>query len=114
MMISVGKPFQKPGLRSEHFLRIFSENDLFLKTPTFGGTAAAAAATTTTAAEEFPNISHPHPITHRDEISRSGQTLTPIIITIIIIITAAGAVDQEFVYIVLASQTINFPQLFKV
>ena len=43
-----------------------------------GGTAAttattAATAATTAAAEEFPNISHPHPITHRDEISRSGN-----------------------------------------
>ena len=44
-----------------------------------GGTAGAATATAAaaTAAEEFPNISHPHPITHRDEISRSGQPLTP-------------------------------------
>ena len=37
----------------------------------FGGTAAAATA------EEFPDISNPPPITHRDGISRSGQPLTP-------------------------------------
>ena len=39
-MISVGQPFQKPGLRSEHFLRIFSENDLcgfWLILVNFGG-----------------------------------------------------------------------------
>ena len=52
------------------------------KHPLLGGTAATAAATATaaaaTAAEEFPDISHPHPITHRDGISRSGQPLTPI------------------------------------
>ena len=41
----------------EHFLR--------------GATAAATA-------EEVPNFSSLHPITHRDQISRSGTPLTPI------------------------------------
>ena len=38
-----------------------------------GAATATATTATTAAAEEFPNISNPHPITHRDGISRSGN-----------------------------------------
>ncbi len=42
--------------------------------------AVTTAAAATAMAEEFPNISHPRSITHRDEISRSGQPLTPMMV----------------------------------
>ena len=72
------------------------------KHPLLGGTAA------TTAAEEFPNISHPHPITHRDGISRSGQPLTPMrnICVFIIILFVLGEI-----YAFLCEQTALFVKI---
>ena len=80
-----GKTKKDAGRNSEQFAGGIAPRSLFWdlmvkktltkKRPLLGGTTATTAA----AAEEFPDISHPHPITHRDGISRSGQPLTPIL-----------------------------------
>ncbi len=97
MSISVREPIQKPNFRDGHVWGILPERFIFRtmyfqnEDPQLWGVTAAA----TAAKEEFPNISHAHPITHRDEISRSGQPLT---LTINILDTSAPSSSRRCDY----------------